>query len=133
MYNVSVTIITKVESNIERHFINRTYGFMKHYRIAECVVISVLLRIEVNFLVHLQEASSALLLSLAVRRSSSVRPSSLTFQIFDFFSATQPQNKIQRTLKGSNVPMPFTKFVGFFLADQESKMAAPASVLLIHF
>ena len=65
-----------------------------------------------------------------VRRPSVVRPSSLTFHIFDFSSETAEQNLTKLYRK---VDLNVLYQVCVFRADQKNKMAALASDWLTHF
>ena len=76
------------------------------------------------------EGSSALLWSCIVRRPSVLRPSSLTFHIFDFSSETAERNSKKLDRKQD---LNVLYQVCVFRADQKNKMAALASDWLRHF
>ena len=68
--------------------------------------------------------------ALSVVRPSSVRPSSLTFHIFDFSFETAKQNSMKLDRKQD---LNVLYQVCIFRADRKNKMAAPASDWLRHF
>ena len=87
------------------------------------------------FLVHLSRRLKCTIVimccpSSVVRRPSVVRPSSLTFHIFDFSSETAEQNLTKLYRK---VDLNVLYRVCVFRADRKNKMAALASDWLRHF
>ena len=81
----------------------------------------------VQFLVHL---SRRLMCTIVIMRCPSVRPSSLTFHIFDFSSETAERNLTKLYRK---VDLNVLYQVCVFRADRKNKMAALASDWLRHF
>ena len=83
---------------------------------------------DLEFLVHLSRRLKCTIVIMCC--PSSVRPSSLTFHIFDFSSETAEQNlkKLYR-----KVDLNVLYQVCVFLADRKNKMAALASDWLRHF
>ena len=86
------------------------------------------------FLVHLSRRLKCTILTMrcpsSVVRPSSVRPSSLTFHIFDFSSETAERNFTKLYTK---VDLNLLYKVCVFRADRRNKMAALASDYLRHF
>ena len=89
---------------------------------------------DVEFLVHLSRRLKCTIVIMrcpsSVRRPSSVRPSSLTFHIFDFSSETTERNLTKLYRK---VDLNVLYQVCVFRADRKNKMAALASDWLRHF
>ena len=96
---------------------------------SQTIILSLLLLLLfMPFLVHLSRRLKCTI--VIMRCPSSVRPSSLTFNIFDFSSETAERNSTKLDRKQH---LNLLYQVCVFRADQKNKMAALASDWLRHF